>query len=117
MIHIYNSVIHNNGSHGIYTWDDKLLVTLHNSIITENGGYGVSSTASSNQNWLTASNNCWYNNSSGVCSQYINDGIPPGIGNITTNPMFHSTQSGGEDFRLKPGSPCKDLAMGYRDGF
>lgn len=117
MLHIYNSVIHNNDGHGIYCWSSQILVTLHNSIVSDNGGYGVSSTLSTDKNWNTASNNCWYNNTSGACSPYISLGIPPGYGNITEDPMFHSTQSGGEDFRLKPGSPCKDLAMGYRDGF
>lgn len=115
-VHIYNSVIDNNTNNGIKIWDTTLTVTLHNTIISNNGEYGVYFNPASPSDWHTASHNCFYNNTSGAVNAELNGGVVPGYGNLTSDPMFYSTQVNNEDYRLRPGSPCRDEAMGYRSG-
>jgi len=49
-------------------------------------------------------------------SSYINGGVLPGYGNVTTDPLFESIVSGSEDFSLQSTSPCLNAGYGYEGG-
>lgn len=82
-----------------------------NNIFRSNGQYGLRTNGMDVDvlNMMLCSNNCSHNNTSGHID--INGGVFPGLGNVTSNPLFVSETSGSENFTLQSTSPC--LNVGY----
>lgn len=115
---IQHSIIALNSSDGIRVNNGGTFrpLTVFNSIIAHNGGYGITNWTASGASWEGASHNCFYNNTSGNLSPYMNGGVLPGYGNVTTDPQFTSIVSGSEDFTLQSSSPCINAGYGYEGG-
>jgi len=107
---VRNSVVFDNGSHGINLLSTVYGVFIENCIFRSNGGYGIM-TNGANVNTYLMSNNCSNNNTSGHID--INSGVLPGTGNVTSDPLFTSETDGSEDFTLQDGSPCINTGIGY----
>ena len=116
-VNVQHSIIALNSSHGIQVSvsDSVNRLNIFNSIIAHNGGWGIYK-ASNNALWASASHNCFYDNTSGNLSSYINSGVLTGYGNVTTDPLFESIVSGSEDFSLQSTSPCLNAGYGYEGG-
>jgi hypothetical protein len=86
-------------------------ISIVNNIFRSNGGYGIQANSMDIDRMNTAlvTNNCSHNNTSGHIS--INGGVLPGLGNVTSDPLFTSESAGSENFTLQSTSPC--INSGY----
>lgn len=115
---IDRSIFYINSSHGISFNNINMFINVRNSIFHSNGGYGIYAVVASDygRNFGYVDHNCYYNNTSGTVNSNINGGTAPGSNNTTSDPLFASTTSDAEDFRLQATSPCLDAGIGYVSG-
>jgi parallel beta-helix repeat protein len=110
---IVNNTVTNNGYYGVFCqWNSSPI--LMNNIFTNNNLHGISCQYSSVP--PISYNNVWNNylmlpdSLSGQRQNYFD--CQPGVGDISSNPMFVNPMSEGQtaapDFRLSSGSPCID---------
>ena len=105
------NVFFGNTGDGLEVQSTAWIGSIVNNIFRSNGGYGIRTNGMDVDmlNMALMTNNCSHNNTSGHID--INGGVLPGLGNITSNPLFTSETAGSENFSLQSGSPC--INAGY----